>query len=489
MGNQLNGWLSDDDIERIHNDTLEILWERGMKVQQPQALELLTDAGAKIEHPSGMVRFPPELVERCMQTVPNNFVLGGRIPDKYLSLGLNSEPIVRSTSGAEGYIDLRTRAYRLGTTDDLIEWTRLLDGLDNIHICAGFYPCDVPMDTRDVFTIKTMMEHTTKPLFLNPYDFDTFKAIIDMAIAVRGSEQSLKERPLVTMLTSATAPGHILDYCIDLLLLAGKYGVPVEINSAPIMGGTSPVTIAGCVLQNNVEILSLAVISQLANPGTPLIHRGITMVMDMATGAGLMGTMECALAQVASSQLVRAKYNMPVATYGPMTDAKTADGQSQIERTIQTFLAGLTGSHMLLAPGYLEALYTVDPVQLTIDDEIIGLLLRILRGININEDTLAKELIKGMHPGGNYLVEMHTLDHFRTEHYIPKCFNRKPRNDWKEEGAKDLNQNAQERAINILETHQPAPLEESARKELDVIYQKVTDKKSKGAKNGKSIQK
>ena len=478
MGYQLDCWLSEDEIEHIHNDTLEILWERGMQVQHPRALELLTDAGAKIDHQSGMVRFPPELIERCLQTVPNNFVLGGRFPDYDLSLGLNSRPIVRTTSGAEGYIDLRTREYRLGTADDLIEWTRLLDGLDNIHICAGFYPCDVPLATRDVFTVKTMMEHSAKHVFLNPYDFDTFKAIIDMAVAVRGSEQSMKERPLVTILTSATAPGHILDYCIDQLFLAGKYGVPVEVNSGPIMGGTCPVTIAGCVLQNNVEILSLAVISQLANPGTPLIHRGITMAMDMASGAGLMGTMECALAQVASAQLVRTKYNMPVATYGPMTDAKMTDSQSQIERTIQTFLAGLTGSHLLLAPGFLEALYTVDPVQLTIDDEIIGLLFRILRGININEDTLAKELIKGMHPGGNYLVEMHTVEHFRDEHYIPKCFNRNARSAWVEEGAKDLNQKAQERALNILKTHQPASLDKSVQKEVDAIYKAVTEKKS-----------
>jgi trimethylamine--corrinoid protein Co-methyltransferase len=294
---------------------------------------------------------------------------------------------------------------------------------------------------------------------------------------VQGGKKELRQSPLITMLTSATAPADILDYCVDIIFHAGEYGVPVEINSAPLMGGTAPVTIAGVVLQNNLEIISLAVISQLANTGAPLLHRGITMFMDMSSGAGLMGTVECALAQAAASQVVQTKYNFPVVSYGLISDTKIADSQSQIERTVQALLAGMTGSPLLLAAGFIEAVYSVDPLQLVIDNEIIGMLYRILRGVTVDEASLAKEIIKNTLPGDNYLTHPHTLEHFRGEHYIPKCVNRMPRADWEREGAKEMNQLIQERAAALLESYNREPLSPDILKELDAIYQSVTTKK------------
>ena len=476
MKGKFHSWLTNDDVEQIHQSSLEILWERGMRLKHEHALELLDAAGAKIDHGSHMVRFPPDLVERCIETTPGGFTIGGRL-NKDVRIGMDSPIAARSTSGAEGYIGLKSREYHMGTTADLIEWTRILDNMQHVDICAGFYPLDVPSHTRDVFTVKTMLENTVKPIFLNPYDVDSFQAIIDMAIAIRGSESALKERPIVSILTSATAPGSIIEYCVDQIILAGQYGVPVEVNTGVVMGGTSPVTIAGCILQSNVEILSLVVISQLANPGTPLIHRNITMAMDMTSGTGLMGAMECGIAQAAVAQLIKTKYQIPVSSNGPMTDAKISDGQSQIERSILTILSGLTGTDLLLAPGYLEALYTVDPVQLVIDDEIIGCLKRILRGIDVNETTLAKDIILGTLPGGNYLTQMHTLENFRSEYHLPKIFNRDARGIWTEAGAKDLNQRAQERALHILETCQLEPLASEIQHELDTIYAAINKQK------------
>jgi len=471
-------WLNDKEIEEIHAATLELMWERGMKIEHDLGRQMLADAGAAVDENTYMVRFPPDLVERCIETTPGGFTMGGR-NDVDIGLGMGSPLAVRSTSGAEGYIDLETREYRLGTTADLIEWTRILDNMKHVDICAGFYPLDVPPNTRDVFTVKTMFENTVKPIFLNPYDVDTFKAIIDMSIAVRGSEEAFKERPVLSILTSATAPGHILDYCVDQLTLAGQYGVPVEVNTGPVMGGTSPVTLAGCILQSNIEILSLVVISQLVNPGAPLIHRNITMAMDMSTGTGLMGAMECALGQAAVAQLVKSKYKIPVSSNGPMSDAKIADGQSQIERTILTFLSGLTGTDLLLAPGYVESLYSVDPVQLVIDDDIIGCLKRVLKGIDVNETTLAKAIIKQMTPGGNYLTEMHTVENFRSEYHLPKIFNRDARSAWNAAGSKDLNAKARDLAHHILETSQPKPLAPDVQNEVDRIYKAIAEQKNR----------
>ena len=409
--------------------------------------------------------------------MPQEVFIGSRSAANDLTLGKNKIPYVRTSSGAEGYIDLKTRKYHLGTKEDLRQWVRLVDSLEHVHICGGHYPIDAPMHTRDVLTVKTILENTVKQVFVNPYDLDTFKAMVEMAVLIQGGKKELRKSPLISILTSVTAPTDILNYCVDIIFYAGEYGIPVEINSAPLMGGTGPVTIAGVVLQNNLEIISLAVISQIANPGAPLLHRGITMFMDMSSGAGLIGTVECGLAQAVTSQIVQKKYNFPVVNYGPISDAKLPDSQCQIERTVQTLLAGMTGSHLLLAAGFIEALYSVDPIQLVIDNEIIGMLYRILRGVTVDEATLAKELIKNTLPGDNYLTQQHTLEHFRNEHHIPKCFYRKPRTDWVREGAKDMNQLARERAVHLLDSYKREPLAPTVLSELDAIYQSITDKK------------
>lgn len=478
MKGRINNWLTPDEVEQIHQASLEILWERGMRIKHRVALEMLDGAGAKIDDRTGMVRFPPDLVETCLATVPKEFAIGSRGGQHDFLLGKNEVPFVRTSSGAEGYLDLHTREYHLGTETDLVQWSRLAEGLENVHFCGGHYPSDGPLHTRDVLTAKTIFSNTTKPLFINPYDLDTFKAMVEMAMAIQGGKEALRQSPLMTILTSATAPSDILDYCIDIIFYAGEHGVPVEINSAPLMGGTAPVTIAGVVLQNNLEIMSLAVLSQLAHPGASLLHRGITMSMDMSDGSGLIGTTECALAQVAASQVVRTKYNYPVVSYGPISDAKLPDSQCQIERTMQTLLAGMTGSQLLLAAGFIEALYSTDPVQLVIDNEIIGNLYRILRGVTVNEATLAKEVIKSTLPDGNYLDCAHTFEHFRSEHNIPRCFNRMSRSSWLDAGAKDMNQLAAERASTLLETYNCPPLNGALLKELDEIYQVVTKSKN-----------
>ena len=248
MRGRLRCWLTDEEVEQIHESSLEILWERGMRLQHQGALELLDGAGARIDHDQGMVHFPPELVEKCLSSVPEEIAIGSRNAEDDFKLGKNDIPYVRSTSGAEGYIDLKSRKYRLGTGEDLIEWTRLLDGLENIHICGGHFPIDAPMHTRDVLNVKTILENTNKPVFVNPYDLESFKAMVEIAMVVQGGKEELRQSPLMTILTSATAPADILDYCVDIIFYAGEYGIPVEINSAPLMGGTAPVTIAGVVL-------------------------------------------------------------------------------------------------------------------------------------------------------------------------------------------------------------------------------------------------
>ena len=463
-------WLSIEDLEVIHQNCLEILWERGMRIDHLDIRSRLADAGAKIDSKTRMVRFPPELVENCIKSVPKNFNLGGRFPNNNLTVGLGSGPYTRSVGGTENYLDLKNQAYRSATANDLKEWVHLLDGLENIHICGGPCPNDIPISIRDAMVAKTILENSTKHFMINIESIKQLNAIINMAIAVLGSEKSLQKRPIFSILTSTTAPGIILDYCIEVIMQCGKYGIPVALNSTPNMGGSCPVTIAGAITLTNLEILSLIVISQTANPGTPIMHRGIMVKFDMLTGDPVVASIEGVIAQSALTQLVREKYKIHVDCFAMFADSVVTDGQSQIERTIPSILSAMSGATILSGSGQLAKGLALDPIQLTIDDQIFEIIFRILRGIEVNEATLAKDIIKRVVPGGEFLSSNHTLRHFKDEHIRPKCFNFKNRHNWEADGKKDLNRLAQERALKILKEHQIEPLGKNIQLEINKIY-------------------
>lgn len=463
-------WLSDDELNAIHDDSLNILWERGMQITHSGICSILSDAGAKIDKNTNMVHFPPEIVEQSIHEAPNKIVLGGRTHDRDLDVGANLKAIVRPITGTYRYVDLNNRTHRLGTGKDLQEWTRLLDALNNIHLCSGFLPDDVPKESRVLFMVKTMLENTTKPVTSAVDDPKQFKTMIDMAIAIRGDKKTLRERPLLCCLTSATSPGALFDYCVENVVMAGDYGIPMELNSTPLLGGTAPITIAGAIVQINVEILSLITISQLANPGSPVIYRGIPSTMDMASGISGFGAIECGIAHGALCQLAKEKYNLPVSNFGMATDSITSDGQSQIERTSQTFLSALSGSSILTGAGEINQCNTLDPVQLTIDNQMLDMVFRCLRGFEVTEKSRARDLIKKTGPGKEYISEMHTLEHFRTEYTLTHIFNHDSNDTWVEKGSKDLNQRAQEHAIKILKEHETIPLDKHTNEELNKIY-------------------
>jgi len=195
--------------------------------------------------------------------------------------------------------------------------------------------------------------------------------------------------------------------------------------------------------------------------------------MDMSSGAGLEATVENAMVAAAGAQLMRETYGIPTNMMGQVTDTFIPDGQSMIERTFNTLLPTLAGANLVSGAGQIEHVYAEDPVQLVIDDEIVGMTKRILRGFEINDDTLGLEALARVGPGGNFLSDDHTLKYFKTEYYKPRIFNRGTREIWQSKGGKDLNENARERAKTILREHKPTPLADDVVKELDSIIKRL----------------
>ena len=465
--------LSEQEVKKLHSTSLEILNTIGLKIHSEKARKVLEEAGATVDHKTRLVRFPPHLVDESIKRAPRRVIYGARNPKYDLVLEPGGNTYSRPITGAEGYIDLETGKYRLAKMSDVKDWVRLVDALDNISYCTLPYPSDVDPDTRDFRLMPVALENTEKHIELQPYGGEAMEVMVELALAVMGSQEELKRRPILTVLTSILSPLQLPEYATDVLFAAGKHGIPVEINSMAIAGGTAPVTVAGVTLVSHTEVLAGIVVAEILNPGAPVVYRPLPMVMDMASGLALEGTVENAMMAAAQVQLIRETCGIPTNMFGQIGDGLITDGQSMIERVFNTLLPALAGANIVSGAGSLEHVYTIDPVQLVIDDEILGMTYRMLRGFEISDDTLGLDALARVGPGGNFLTDKHTLKYFKTEYFRPHIFNWKTREKWQSEGEKDLNENARQRAKTILREHKPSPLAEDIVKELDSIIKRI----------------
>jgi len=468
--------LSEQEVQKLHSAALEILNTIGLKVESERARKMLEEAGAKVNHETMMVRFPPNLVDESVKKAPQKVVYGARNPKYDLVLEPEGDTFCRPVIGAEGYMDLETGKYRHVQLSDVKDWAILVDALENISYYAGPYPADPPLDEGgDARVLRILLENTEKHIgaYSGKNAMKYMKYMIELSVAVMGSEEELRKRPIFCIYNPALSPLQYEEYSTDILLLLGKYGIPVELSSMAIAGGTAPVTLAGTLLLSHAEILAGIVIAEIANPGAPIVYRPALVAMDMSSGVALEATVENAMMAAAGAQLMRKTYNIPTNLIGQVTDSLVTDGQSMIEKSFNTLLPALAGANIVSGAGYIENVYTADPVQLVIDDEIVGMTKRILRGFEINDDTLGLDALARVGPGGNFLSDDHTLKYFKTEYYRPRIFNRGTREIWQSKGAKDLNENARERAKTILREHKPAPLAEDVVKELDSIIKRL----------------
>jgi trimethylamine--corrinoid protein Co-methyltransferase len=472
--------LSDEGLQKIHEQSLEILEKVGMNIMHKRALEVLAEAGAKVEKGSARIRLPKSLVEECLKELPSRIVYGARVPEHDLVAEPGADFHTRPLTGGEGYIDLETREWRKVTTDDLVEWTTLADGLEHVDYVASIYPDDMNLDTRDVYILRMLLEHSVKHVEVQPYTGVGVGYMVEMIKAVQGSSEEVKKRPLLSVLTSALAPLQWLPYALDILFTVGPLHIPIELNTMPIAGATSPMTIAGTLLLANTEMLMGITIAQSAFPGMPLMFAARNLIMDSWTGLGLMGRVENTMVAAGMAQIAAELYHMPSNIFGPVADSMIADTQSTVERTFRAIIPALCGASVIAGMGHVEHCYTYDPVLLVQDDDLIGMLRRLMRGIEVTDETLGMDAIMRVGPGGNYLIDPHTLKHFKKEYFTPKSTNRYVRNVWKTQGGRDANELSRERARKILAEHRAAPLDPKLVAELDKIVAAADEAAARG---------
>ncbi|PKP60926.1 hypothetical protein CVT91_04110 [Candidatus Atribacteria bacterium HGW-Atribacteria-1] len=460
--------LSDGEVEIIHQSSLEILEKIGMKIHNDEILNLLKKSGCKVDFSTKRAFVPKKLIENVLKEIPNQVKLCGRDIKQDINLG-DGKLYTRTTSGAPYILDLDTQRQRKPNLKDFAQSVRIVDALPNIHGVSMVHmvPMDIPVNLIDLYTAEASFKNTTKHLFYVCHNEELIEPVIEMAALIAGGEDKLTSRPLLCGFCEATSPLQLDHSQAQLLINYTKRKLPVYTHSHPIAGLTSPVTLAGETAQMNAETLMVILIAQLINPGTPIIYGTSASVPNMRTGSTFSGAPEIGLLGIALAQLAK-KYNLPC-DMSCGTDSKIADAQASIE-IIFTALPPILAGIDLLDISTIDTKLTFSLEQLVINNEIIGWIARLLRGIIVDKEHLAVDLIREViHSGGSFIDKEHTVKYFREELLNSNLMNREPRSEWEENGSKTLQQKAQQKVKEILKEHKLESLSEDIQKEIDKI--------------------
>jgi trimethylamine--corrinoid protein Co-methyltransferase len=467
--------LCKDDLERIHIATLEVLERVGVRIEEDKALNLLKDIGADVNYAEKLAKIPEHLVDEAIGLAPRTVLFAGR--DKKYDLRLGGRRVHFGTGeGCINVLNHDTGSVRPSTKKDVENAARLADGLPNIDfVMPVFTAQDVPKPTMPLHDLHATLRNTVKPVMVVDFGLDV-NYLIKMASVVIGGEEKLKERPILGLYSEPSSPlTHGKDHTRNLMTFAERK-LPIVYIPSPASGSTAPATMAGAIVQSNAETLSANVIAQFTSKGAKFIHGADTTVFDQRTGVFPYGAPEWMVVNLAMAQLGR-YYGIPTWSTGGCSDSKVLDGQATLEAALSIFVAAQSGANLIHDIGsFLNFGLTGSLDLLTICDEIVSMISYVLRGIEVNDDTLALDIIAKVGPRGHYLSQAHTLEFFKREHWFPTLQDRQTRDAWIKNGAKDLLQRARKKTSEILDTHSSPPLPSDIEKDLDrlvVEYEKM----------------
>jgi trimethylamine--corrinoid protein Co-methyltransferase len=448
--------LSDADVARIHEASLTVLEKTGIQVEASEARDIFADAGATVDAENNRVYIPRAMVEDAIARACNQFVMAGRSDEHDMVMG--GDRVYMGTGGAAVKVMDLDGHVRESQLADIARIGRLVDALDNIHFyLRPVVARDMPNDLIDVNKTYAALTNTTKHVMTSAYNVTSAREVIDLASMIAGSKAAYEERPILSFTACWTvSPLRYAPETVEVLVELIRQNVPVALSSAPQSGATSPAALAGTLVQINAEELSGIVLVNLIRPGARVLMGYVPSVADMRTGNFVGGAPEFGLMNAAAAQLAHF-YNIPVYNSSALTDSKVPDVQAGYEKGMTNAAAALAGTNYIHhSAGFLESMLCVAYEQYVIDDDINGAIMRMVRGIEVTDDTLSIDLIDQVCRGeGHYLGTQQSLELMNTEYYYPHTGDRQRRDDWIEQGELDMRERARRRAREILDTHQP----------------------------------
>jgi len=417
-----------------------------------EARSILLAAGATTSSDGRRILIRPRIVERALYSAPSSIRLCGRVEEHDL-IAEGSRTYLGTGGAAINVIDLESGQCRPSRLKDISDFARLVEVLPNVHFFVR--PCaaqDVPSEELGINEFYAALAYTTKHVLGSAYEPRGVSRLLELGALIAGSPEEFNNRPFFSIIVGCiNSPLSFDPTGTDTLLAAVRSGIPVMLSSAPMAGSTSPITLAGTLVQLHAEELAGLVLTQMVNPGAKVLYGGIPSMADLHYLTYVGGGVEFGMMNAAIAQLSH-YINVPNYNSAGITEAKIPDIQAVYEKCFAILQCALSGSNIIHhAAGILESLLTISHEQLIIDNEIIGMAVRAVRGIEVSEDTLAFDAIREAAAAGNYLASEHTAEFMRSEYLQPTLADRKLRKEWEEMGMEDIRTKARKKALDILE--------------------------------------
>jgi trimethylamine--corrinoid protein Co-methyltransferase len=470
MGDRLRlRLLSSDEVGLFREKCLSILSRQGVKVDHYEVLGILAEAGAEVDRASRQVRFPVDFIETALAAAPSTVTIKGADerhdcpiphPGGLFYTSTNVQSMLRHDPDTKRFEDVTAESYA--------EWCRLIEVLEHVNLCAIQTPMDVPPTSAEVHALNIQLQNTTKPLFMHAFSHAAVPYMFELMSARMGGVENLKERSLAIINPGTVSPFVLKAMDMEEILQACRHGVPVTSDGHVIAGATGPVTMAGTVLQNCAEVLAHIVIAQTIKPGHPIMMTMFNLTMDMTTGFSALATPAANLARSAGAQVCKEGFGIPVTGCALMTDAYVSDGLAVTEKALGALVSVMAGMDLVYGVGRLGGASLASPVQLVIDDQLIGVLKEYVSGLHVDDELLALDEILDTGIGGHFLKRRHTLRHCR-DMVEPELFRFQLQASWETAGEKDLYERAAEEYRRLRADLAPVDIAPDVKRDMDDV--------------------
>jgi trimethylamine--corrinoid protein Co-methyltransferase len=466
--------LSEDEKTEVHERSLKILAETGVKVNTTKGRQYLKDAGAKVAENSKIVKFPRSIVEESLRMAPKDFTLGARRPGWDLSMNAGECTLMIDGEGTS-VLDRKTGEHRPSTFNDWLEATRVIDALDEFGVYwdmvergdAGESISSTVKHWRHIFSnFSKHVQDSSPNAEFSPW-------LLEIIQAIFGDKETVRRTHPFSFLVCPKSPLEIEEQRTDAYLELLGWDIPIAVMPMPLMGGTGPGNMISMTILGNCEVLAMLCLIQAADPGTPFIYAPALAVMNPRTGSYSAGAIENGLLSSAGIEMAR-YYGLPVESTGGGTDTYEPGIQASYERAMNSLIPMLSWPDLIVGSGLLGGSTILSLEQLVIDAEVFRMSKQAHRGILTNDEMWLDDDIQRVGPGGHFLGEKSTVSNMRSgEWMIPRLGAHGTRESWVMAGKKNILEEAREKVENLLSTHKPLPLSDEAEKELDKIQKRA----------------
>ncbi len=464
--------LSPDELEKIHQASLEILEDIGIAFLLPEALDILRAAGAEVDNTTQMVRFDRGLVEDAISHAPSEYVLHTRNPEHDLTFGGNH--INFATVGSAPNVSDLERGRRPGNFADFKDLVKLAQCLNVVHFCGGYpvEPVDLPPETRHLDALQALATLTDKAF--HAYSLGRTRILdgIEMARIVRGiSREQLLQQPSLFTIVNSSSPLRIDGPMLEGVIEMARHNQIVVLTPFTLSGAMAPATIAGALTLQNAEALAGIAFAQIVNPGAPCMYGGFTSNVDMKTGAPAFGTPEYPRAAMAGGQLAR-RYGLPYRSSNANA-ANVVDAQAAYESEMSLWGAVMGHANLVLhGAGWMEGGLCASFEKMVLDAELLQMMAEFLKPIEVNDDTIGLEAVREVGPGGHYFGAKHTLARYENAFYPPLLSDWSNFENWQDSGGRTATERAHTLYKEILAGYQQPALEPDRQEELDAFVRR-----------------